>query len=442
MDAEILDRLLQLNPWLGAPARYRAEITRHLPPDMIARRTRLPNFEDPRRAKLLIGPRQVGKSTLLWSRLLDQAPQSVLVLNAEESAVQRWLRSAAAVIHDLETELPTIRTLFIEEAQHLDEAGLVIKGIIDARRDLDVLVTGSSAYHLEARTRESLAGRAIRRVILPFSVAELLEHDPSPLPAVQGRRAREIVERQLVHGAYPGVWFHERPADELGELVEAFVIRDASDRFEIQRPDAFRRLLQLCAGQVGSMVNLAEWASILGISAGTVRQYLGVLEDSWIVHQLPAFAGGKRSEITSASRLHLYDMGLRNALLGNFSADLRRRADLGALLEGWVFGELCKSKDRAWTLHYWRTKGGAEMDFVLACGTRVIGVEVRAGAHGRISRSTRSFIEAYAPELVLVVGLDEEEHADRLDQTELRWLPPQALGALIEARTAVKADAA
>ncbi len=435
MDSVLRTRLLHQNEWLRTPSSLADELSRRLPERFIGRHAKLTGLEDRSKAKLIVGPRQTGKSTLVWSLLEDIAPQELLYLDAEEPTVQAWSRSATQVLADLRAELPTVRTVFIDEAQRLPEAGTFVKGLIDAKRGLNVIVTGSSAFHLQARTRESLAGRAVRSLLLPFSLGELAAQEPTPLPLVVRERAARAYERQQLIGSYPAVW--TRPDSEriLSDLIEAFVIRDASDRFRIQRPDAFRGLLQLAAGQVGQMVNLSEWAGILGIAASTVREYLHLLEESWILKLLPAFAGGRRREITSAARVHFYDMGIRNMLLGAAGLDLARRPDRGALAEGWVFSELAKTLPQGWLLYYWRAKGGAEMDFVITRGERLIGVEVKAAGRAGLSRSTRSFIDAYTPEcVVLAGGLDVEPTETRHGETVIRTIPLYEVAAVVEER--------
>lgn len=211
----------------------------------------------------------------------------MLFLLAEEERIAAWCASATAFLADLTTEFPSIRTIFLDEAQQLEEAGLFIKGLVDARRGLDLLVTGSGAFHLESATRESLAGRAIRRRLLPLSIDEIVAHEAHEIPAVRLKRRRDVARRQLVFGGYPAVWLSEEPAAELREIVEAFVLRDASDRFRIERPDALRRILQLAAGQVGQMVNLAEWAALSGVAASTVADLSMVTTGSGSLQRLP-----------------------------------------------------------------------------------------------------------------------------------------------------------
>lgn len=437
MDVLLIDRIFQLNPWLRIPGCYREHLDVRLPRVMVPRRAHWPGDRVPPSALLLVGPRQAGKSTFLWSILRAREPAGILYLNGEEPLVRSWCSSAAGFMDDLSRHFPGVRTIFLDEAQHLDEAGLFVKGLIDARRGLEVLVTGSSSFTLMSRTRESLAGRALRRSLLPFSLSEIRASEGSISPTADRSRAIEVRRRQQVWGSYPDVWFAPDPAAVLSDLVDALILRDASDLFRVGRPDAFRRLLQLLAGQVGSMLNLAELAGLLGISAPTVREYVGLLEETWIVRLLPPFVGGRRAEITRAARVHFFDMGLRNRLLGHFDQDLGRRADRGALAEGWVFSEIMKTLPQSWELRYWRAKGGAEMDFVLTDGSRVIGVEVKAG-DARMSRSAHSFIETFCPEAVLLVGENEARQESLMGGTRVVRLPMEDLGDEVEALTRSK----
>ena len=403
MDNETRERLLFLNPWHADRAAFQEATERRLPKVMLARAV-APLEADTKKATLIVGPRQAGKSTWVWSQLAGLDPATVLVIDCEDSLLRALCSSAIGFLRAVKGLLPSVSTVFLEEAQNLEEAGLFIKGLVDSGLGLVVWATGSSSYHLQARTRESLAGRAQRRRMLPLSLAEELGGHAAASPLALASRADAVVARQWVLGGYPGVLRSSKPAAELNDLLEAFVLRDASDRFRIQRPDAFRRLIQLAGGQVGSLVNLAEWASLLSISASTVDDYLGLLEETWILRRVPAFAGGKRSEISSARRIHFVDPGIRSAAIGTFSDDLLRRPDRGALAEGWVFAELLKTLPEDWGIHYWRARGGAEMDFVLVRGTRIVGVEVKAGVRPGLSRSAHSFVDAYQPEALVVVS--------------------------------------
>lgn len=404
-----------------------------LPTPFIQRATARPLaavMANTRRAHLVIGPRQVGKSTLVLATVASEA-RHLLYLNCEEPLIREWCRSPGSFSGDLDAWLPRGGVLYLEEAQWLEEAGLFLKGLVDARLDRCIVATGSASFHLLARTRESLAGRATRHEVWPLSLREVAPALDGPAAAYR-RSARAAFERQLIHGGYPEAWTSDDPEPLLHELVTAFVLRDASDRFRIARPDAFRGVLRLAAGQIGDVVNYSEWARVLGIATSTVTDYAALLEETHILRFVRPFAGGKRAELTQAPKVYYLDTGLRNAVGGGFGP-LTGRVDLGHLVECWVFGELHKRCPKPGQVRFWRTRGGAEVDFVLEPELgRYVGVEVKAGASARLTRSTRSFMEAYRPSHVLLVHRGEERQ-EVVDGTLVMWVPAELLPEALDA---------
>ena len=181
------------------------------------------------------------------------------------------------------------------------------------------------------------------------------------------------------------------------------------------------RLLRLAAGQIGNLVNLSEWASLCGVSRDTVAEYLQILEDAHILVLLPVYAAGRRAELTASSKVYFVDNGLRNALLGDWRGH-DDRLDAGQLWENWVFSEILKTRKGRHGLHYWRTRSGAEVDFVLDDGRTLTGIEVKAAALStpRLSKSSRSFINAYHPTEFLVLN-GALDHSEELGGTRVRW---------------------
>jgi predicted AAA+ superfamily ATPase len=414
------------NPWLGDAGALSGWLESHLPPTYLPRHvatTAADLWRNSDRAHLVVGPRQAGKSTTIWAHL-TQLDRPVLFIDCEQTLVQEWCRSAPLFLGELEGVLERPTTLFFEEAQHLENAGLFLKGLVDRKVGAPILVTGSSSFHLGARVRESLAGRATRIRLLPFSLTEVCADVPERPAVAQERAVLSRFERHVRFGGYPEAWLAEKPEDVLTGLAEAVILRDATDLFRIARPDAFRKLLRLAAAQVGNLVNLSEWASVLGISRDTVASYLEILESSHVVTRIPPFVGGKRSELTRAGKIFFVDQGLRNRLVHEFRPP-GERADGGAALESWVFTELLKAAPADTGVHFWRSTSKAEVDFVLDLPGSLVGVEVKAGRFGRqtIPRSARSFIDAYRPELFFIVANDGAG-SKRIGGTEVRWIPP------------------
>jgi len=426
MNRDLQTILLRDNPWLVDPGELAGWLHLRIPPVWFPRRAASraqERWDESDRAHLVIGPRQAGKSTAIWAHLARRG-EPALFLDCEQELVREWCRSAPLFLSDLEKLVRQPVPLFFEEIQHLEEAGLLVKGLIDRKIGVPILVTGSSSYHLGAQTRESLAGRATRTRLLPFSLAEVSQDLMDRPEIIRDRMREERFARHVVFGGYPAVWLSETPEVLLNDLLEAVVLRDASDLFRIARPDAFRQLLRLLAGQVGQLVNFSEWASILRISRDTVASYLEILESSHIVMVLSPFAGGKRVELTARPKVFLVDNGLRNRLVFDFRP-LEERTDAGPLLESWVATELWKALPEGATLHFWRSASAAEVDFVVVRGDRILPVEVKASRLGRpaFSRSLRSFLDAYQPATVLVVnpGL---VHRERTGSTEVEWIHP------------------
>lgn len=399
MDQNLLRVVTADNEWLeGKP--LGPWYARRLPPSYLPRSLTLAPADE--RVTLVIGPRQSGKSTLIW-HTLSATGKPCLYLNCEDPAIRSWLVSPGAFLADLDELVPPETPLFFEEVQALEEAGLFLKGLVDRHTGRALYATGSSSYHLEAETRESLAGRALRYLLLPYSLAEVAG-SLGGAPALRQHHLQESLPRLQVFGSYPRVYSAAEPARELAGLVSSFIVRDVSDRFEIRRPDAFRRVLELAASQIGNLCNFSEWAALSSVSADTVAEYCRLLEETHVLRLLRPFVGGKRAEITSTPKAFFLDNGIRNQLFGGFG-ELSERGDRGALFENFVFTEIAKHSDPLLeSIHFWRSKSGAEVDFVLRRNDALIAIEAKAGdTRGQISRSARSFLEAYAPTRLLVV---------------------------------------
>ena len=378
----------------------------------------------PKRAHLVVGPRQAGKSTLIWHHLVAGDTPPIFV-NAEHRIFREAAELPPLFLDWLRTMASRPSALFIEEAQHLEEAGLFIKGLVDLQVEFPLLVTGSSAYDLRARTHESLAGRATRTMLWPFSAQEALQRRPGEPPGVLRQRMTHVVTRMAVRGGYPAVWLSPDSArDELILLYEAFIIRDASDLYRVPDTAPFRRLLRLAAGQIGSLVNLSEWGATVELDRRKVGQYLSMLEDAHIVRRVEPFVGGKRAELKGTPKLYFVDNGLRNMVLGDLSP-WEARPDRGALFENFVFTELSKQLPWLSPLRYWRSAGRAEVNFVIEHQGLRIGVEAKSTAHGRkrLSRSALSFIRAYRPHEFWIIHLGETR-VETLDRVQVRWLHP------------------
>ncbi|MEN6319808.1 MAG: ATP-binding protein [Syntrophaceae bacterium] len=407
LNGEVQNRILQYNPWLTQPKEADALILRFLPETYVHRDAEPVNLVNDR-ALLIVGPRQSGKSTLVW-RLLQSFAPNILYLSMEDPLLRSALGAAIELATLIRERYPFIRAVFLDEVQHLTNAGIFVKGLIDAKLNIPILVTGSSSFHLMSKTRESLAGRADRLRLLPFSLRELVRKENPQNPIAARSFSETIFSRQMIHGSYPAVYLARTDSDRgrlLSDLAESLILRDASDLFRIKRIDVFRRLLTLLAGQIGNIVNFSELASICHVDAATIRAYVEILEESHIVKVVRPYFGGKRRELTTAPKVYFIDNGIRNQLLNTYSGNISLRSDRGALMENWVFSELYKVLPLNSIIHFWRSKSGGEVDFVVEQADRIMAVEVKSTELEcpRVSRSCRSFIDAYRPEKFVILN--------------------------------------
>jgi predicted AAA+ superfamily ATPase len=427
LSIEIENRITQMNPWVIHPGKGREYLDRFIPREYIRRSVETTAIQA-NRALLVVGPRQSGKSTMAWHMLKDLSP-NILFLNMEDPLLRSGSISSIEFAEYLRDNFPLLKALFIDEIQHMDEAGLFVKGLVDARLDIPLIVTGSSSFDLKSKTRESLAGRATRRLLPPFSSDELMQHILPANPVVERHEFNRIFSNQIVYGSYPLIYLSSDEGDKrmlLSDLVESLILRDASDLFKIKRVDAFRKLLTLLAGQVGNMVNYSELALICNIDVGTVNSYLEILEESHIVKRLRPFAGGKRREIIGSPKIFFMDNGIRNQLLNSFSCELSLRTDTGPIFENWVFSEIYKKMSLLSEVKFWRSKAKAEVDFVIDHAGKIFGLEVKYSAfkRERVSRSSWSFIDAYKPSAFAVLNLTLEKQAN-LKGREIHFITPR-----------------
>ncbi len=150
MDSDLLQRILFLNPWLKGEVLSRNFVSSNIPEEYVQRSIEREKLEAPLpgkpKVRMIIGPRQAGKSTLAW-KIFQNSGQSPLFLFCEDMLIRSWCREVVPFLRDLKELLPEPVPLFLEEAQHLDDAGLFLKGLVDLGTAQEIWVTGSSSFH-------------------------------------------------------------------------------------------------------------------------------------------------------------------------------------------------------------------------------------------------------------------------------------------------------
>lgn len=308
------------------------------------------------KAIIVMGARQVGKSTLL--QLLLGQRQDVLWLNGDNNDVQTLFTAISAErIHSL---MGTKRVLVIDEAQRIPDIGVQLKIIIDQLSDVQVIATGSSSFELASKVNEPLTGRKREFKLFPLTFNEMVEHSS----LIEELR---LIPHRLVYGYYPEVVANPgQEANILKELTDSYLYRDILTLDKVAKSDKLVLLLKALAMQIGSQVSYNELSGLVGIDAKTIERYITVLEQSYIIFRLGSFSRNLRNELKFSKKIYFWDMGIRNAVIGNFSL-AETRSDIGAMWENFAIAERMKQINYRHPFaqsYFWRTKQQTEIDYI------------------------------------------------------------------------------
>lgn len=337
---------------------------------------------------LLIGARQAGKTTIL-KLLRDKVAAgdaSNFFLNLEDPDYLRLLNQTPKNLFQIfPIDLGQRSTVFVDEVQYLDDPTNFLKYFYDEYRGkVKLVVSGSSAFYLDSKFRDSLAGRKIILPVRTLSFRELLRFKgeeillgrlPTDFAPENYRLAMSVSEKEriqkyfsefLAFGGYPRVVLAPL-AEKLGVLQDiaySYIKKDIHEA-NIRQDEVFYQLFKVLASQVGGLVNVSELSNTLGASRGVVENYLYVMRKSLHICFLRPFYRNMRKELTRMPKVYFYDLGLRNFFVNNFDLPLTRD-DRGQLLENAVFRQMAERAGALVSerLKYWRIQAGAEVDFV------------------------------------------------------------------------------
>ena len=336
---------------------------------------------------LVVGPRQVGKTTLL-KMIAKHVRQKWLWLDCDEPDVRELLTNVSSTA--LRSIIGDAELVIIDEAQRVKNIGLTLKLITDKISNVKLLVSGSSSLELANEIKEPLTGRKIAFMLLPFSVEEMIRHSSL-------LEEKRLLEQRMIFGMYPEVVKQPFKARAmLRELSESYLYKDIFTFQDIRKPEVVHKLLQALSLQVGSEVSFHELARLSGSDQATVQRYLDLLEKAFVIFRLPAFSRNLRTELRKSRKFYFYDNGIRNALINQYQP-LATRTDLGALWENFLVSE--RTKYLAYhKLHpnqyFWRTVKKQEIDYLEDEDGKILAVEFKWNPNAK-PRFPKPFTEAY-----------------------------------------------
>ena len=311
-----------------------------------------------KKAIILVGPRQVGKTTLLNQIIEENKQSETLFLNCDEPETLQILENVSST--ELKNLIGNKKIILIDEAQRVEKIGITLKLITDNIPNIQLIVTGSSAFDLRSRLNEPLTGRKFEYQLYPFSTAELIN-------ATSILEEKRLLEQRMIYGMYPDVVNNSTSAQKiLIELSNSYLFKDILMYKDIRNPDVLTKLLTALSLQLGNEVSYNELGNTIGVKSETVERYVELLEKVFIIFRLQSLSRNLRNELKKSRKIYFYDNGVRNALIQNFKS-LELRTDTGALWENFMVVERKKYleyNEIYSNTYFWRTHTQQEIDYI------------------------------------------------------------------------------
>jgi hypothetical protein len=343
---------------------------------------------DSGKAIVVIGPRQVGKTTLIESILESK---EYLLLDGDDPKTRMLLTESNT--EQIRTIIGKYKYVFIDEAQRIEGIGLTMKIITDRFKDVQLFTIGSSSFDLSNKINEALTGRKWEYQLFPVSWEEYENHHGFLF-------SEQNLENRLLYGFYPDVL--NNAGDEISilrNLVNSYLYKDILSYADIRKPEVLDKLVQALALQIGSEVNYSELAQIVNVDKNTIIKYIDILQKGYIIFNLNSFSRNVRNEIKTNKKIYFYDNGIRNMVIGNFNP-IELRTDKGALWENFLISERIKQIEYKQSLartYFWRTKQQQEVDFVEDNGGKILGYEFK-WKKKKNQKLPKTFTETYNAE--------------------------------------------
>lgn len=353
---------------------------------------------------LILGPRQVGKTTLTRHILKDfKNTRDYLLQNPKTRA--DFEKDPARIIREIEA-MGKKPLIFIDEAQKVPEIFDAVQYLIDGKM-AQFILTGSSARKLRRGGANLLPGRIKRYFMDPLLWGELgmiKENNVSNIAIKNIKESGKFsLEDLLVFGSLPGII--TLPESEREEFLKSYALIYLDEEIRAEslsrKIGAFSRFLELVARESGTSPNYTKLSNESGVSIQTIKDYYQVLSDTLVVEMVEPFLRNSRKRILSSPRYYFFDLGVRNALarwpLSKDTANVQK----GTLFEHFVMLEIIRrvrTLNKNYKVYYWRTSGGAEVDCVLDLGDEIIPIEIKSGANVGMGelKGLKNFLKEYS----------------------------------------------
>jgi len=380
---------------------------------------------------VLIGARQVGKTTLLKEIIGELSNVLYFNLDIEQDSVH--FESQEIFLKKVRLEVGDEKAyIFIDEIQQKVDAGRFMKGLYDMDLPYKFIVTGSGSIELKEKISESLTGRKYLIEMSTVSFEEFINYKTNykytkrldSFFELEVEQTRLYLDEYLTYGGYPAVITADtliRKKEIMNEIFISYLTKDISFLLGVKYPDRFVKMIQLLAVQSGSILNYSQLSQDVGIRLETLKTYLWYAEQTFIISIVKPYFTNAKKEITKSPNIYFNDLGMCNFSKSNFNNEVSD----GMVFQNFIFLKLRDKYEKGLNkVNYWRTKDKAEVDFVVHTKDGVLPIEVKFSRLKKtaITRSFRSFIKKYSPVKALVVNLSLDESIV-IENTEVIFIP-------------------
>lgn len=348
------------------------------------------------KAIILMGPRQVGKTTML-KNIQAKYSADTLFFNCDIPGIKEQFENIS--VSKLKNLFGGKKIIIIDEAQRILNIGITLKIITDEFKDIQLIASGSSSFDLANKINEPLTGRKFEFMLYPISVEELHR---------QGDTVDLLtsLETRLIYGMYPDVINNAgNEKTILSQLSGSFLYKDVFNFNEVRRPELLEIILKALAYQVGQEVSYNELAQTVKSDVETVTRYIYFLEQSYILFRLPAFSRNLRNELKRSRKVYFYDNGIRNTIISNYNP-LHMRTDDGQLWENFMISERKKFIDyhKLYSnTYFWRTTQQQEIDYIEERNGKLYATEIKFNPK-RKPKFPKTFLHAYTEHVLQTVN--------------------------------------
>jgi predicted AAA+ superfamily ATPase len=369
---------------------------------MLHRTLKLPKA----RSFFLFGARQVGKSTLL--RQLFSKNHSIFINLLDSEVYFKLLAKPHLLIEEINTLDKSISHLIIDEIQRVPELLNIVHKMIEERKDISFILSGSSARKLKRQGANMLAGRALTYNLFPLTHLEL---------------AKDFnLSRALDLGTLPAVYLDKEDVfarETLKSYARTYIEEEIKAEAQIRQLGAFIRFLDLAASENGSIINYSNIASDIYVDYKTVQEYYQVLEDTLIGFSLYGYAKSSRKQLSKHPKFYFFDTGVRRALAKKLDSPLIvKTREFGEAFEHFFIAEamrLASYSRKDYKFSYYRTKSGAEVDLIIETyDDRCYAVEIKASDNVDINKLTglKSFKDLREDTVLICASLTKRRYGD------------------------------